>query len=315
MTKITTDTLAIKSAGIFNSNKLILLLMALPFTAMVLLFSYVPLFGWIYAFFDYKPGIKLINTPFVGFKYFMMALDFRSGSELFIVLRNTLVLSFLGLAASPLPVAFAIFLSEMNNRFFKKFIQTVTTLPNFISWVIVYAVFFASFSIEDGFVNQMLLSFKLIKEPLNILANAEIAWFFQLGVGIWKGIGFGAIMYMAAIAGIDTELYDAVKVDGGGRYRKIMHIVVPGILPTFIVLLLLSVSNMLSNGFEQYYVFMNAIVKDKLQVFDYYVYRVGLTMNEYSLSTALGMFKTIVSVSLLFSVNWLSKRLRGESII
>ncbi len=178
-----------------------------------------------------------------------------------------------------------------------------------------YAIAFATFSINDGFVNQILLHFNIIDEPINPLGDGDIAWFFQTAIGIWKGLGFSSIIYLAAIGGIDPELYDAANIDGAGRMAKIIHITVPGVIPTYIVLLLLAVSNILSNGFDQYYAFMNALVQEKLQVFDYYIYRIGLTLNEYSLSTALGIFKSVVSITLLFSLNWLAKKLRGEPII
>ncbi len=297
------------------NNKTILLMMALPFVAMVLVFNYIPILGWILAFFDYRPGVALDFSQFVGLKYFKMALDFKSGSELLTVMRNTLVMSFSSVILQPLPVIFAIFLSEMNSKYFRKTIQTLTTLPNFISWVLVYSIFFAAFSMDDGFVNMVLLNLHIIDTPLNLLANGDAAWYFQICIQIWKNVGFVSIIYLASISGIDSELYDAVKIDGAGRFRKILHVVVPGVAPTFTVLLLLSISNILSNGFEQYYVFMNAMVQDKLQVFDYYTYRIGITMNEYSFSTALGIFKTIVSVALLFSVNLISKKIRGSSII
>ncbi len=292
-----------------------LLAMALPLVLFVFLFSYVPLFGWIYAFFDFRPGVGLFKVPYAGLKYFQMAFNFRGGSDLLPVLRNTFVMSFLGLACSPLPVIYAMCLTEMNNRFFKKFIQTVTTLPNFISWILVYAIAFATFSVNDGFVNHLLMSAKLIQDPINPLAGGDIAWFFQTGLGIWKGLGFSAIIYLAAIGGIDQELYDAADIDGAGRFQKMVHVTLPGLAPTYIVLLLLSVSNILSNGFDQYYAFMNAMVQPKLQVFDYYVYRMGIGLNEYSLGTALGIFKTLVSVSLLFTVNAIAKKVRGNAII
>lgn len=299
----------------FRANRLRLFLMALPFVLFILVFSYIPLFGWVYAFFDYHPGISLVKAPFVGLKFFKMAFDINAGSNVLQVLRNTFVLSFLGLLTSPLPVIFAIFLTEMNNRTYKKIIQTVTTLPNFISWILVFAIAYETFSVSDGFVNQFLLNLKLIKDPISPLLNSEIAWYFQTALGIWKGLGFSSIIYLAAVGGIDQELYDAASIDGAGRFKKILHVTVPGLVPTFIVLLLLQVSNILSNGFDQYYAFMNAMVSDKLQVFDYYIYRLGIGMNEYSLGTALGIFKTIVSVSLLLFLNWVAKRIRGNSII
>jgi len=291
-----------------------LLLMALPFLAAVFVFYYVPLFGWIYGFYDYKPGIPLSQSEFVGLKYLRIAFT-EQGSDLARVLKNSLVLSFLGILVSPAYVAFAILLNEMRGKWFRKWVQVTTTLPNFISWVLVYSVFYVFFAVSDGVVNQVLLKLEWLQHPFNFLGNSEIAWAFQTMVGLWKGLGWGAIIYLAAIAGIDQELYDAAKVDGAARFRTIWHVTVPGIMPTFVVLLLLNVSNMLNNGFEQYYVFYNALVADKLEVIDYYVYRVGLETNDFSYSTVLGMFKTIVSVTVLFTVNWIAKKIRGESII
>ncbi|WP_247740888.1 sugar ABC transporter permease [Cohnella sp. LGH] len=288
-----------------------LLLMAVPCIAALALFSYLPLVGWAIAFFDYKPGLRLLDTEFVGFKYFKMALD---NPEMLAVLRNTLAMSFLGLLASPLGVLFAIFLAEMRSRKLQRFIQTTTTLPNFVSWVLVYAVCYVMLSANDGIVNKVLLQLHLIDQPLNPLANPDIVWLFQTAIGIWKGLGFGAIVYIAAIVGIDQEQYDAAAVDGAGRFRKIWHITIPGLMPTFITLLLLSVGGVLNNGFEQYYLFQNGLVQEKIQVLDLYVYRVGIYMNNYPLSTAIGMAKTIVSVALLMSVNVLSRKLRDHSI-
>ncbi|OBZ18029.1 ABC transporter permease [Bacillus sp. FJAT-27264] len=294
------------------SNRMKLFWMAVPFLIIVFIFNYVPLFGWIYAFFDYKPGIPLWKTPFAGLDYFKLM--FHERKELFNVLRNTMIMSILGLLCAPLYAVFAIFLNEMRSKFFKKLVQITTTLPNFISWVLVYAVFFMFFS-SDGFINRVLLSFGWIDGPTNVLGNNDIVWYVQTGILMWKGLGWGAIIYLATIAGIDQELYDAAKVDGAGRFRTIWNITIPGILPTFFVLLLLQISNMLSNGFDQYFVFYNPLVATHIEVLDYYTYRVGMLNNDFSYSTALGISKTVISITLLFTVNHLAKRIRGESII
>lgn len=290
-----------------------LLLMALPFMILIIVFNYIPLMGWIYAFFDYKPGLKLYQSHFVGMKYFLLALS--GGSELLTVLRNTLVLSFLNILTSPLPVIFAILLSETPRRRFRKFVQTVTTLPNFISWVLVFMLSFTFFSVDDGFVNNILLKLKIVEIPINFLAIEGLVWPFQTAINVWKTLGWSAIIYLAAITSIDQELYDAAKVDGTGRFRSILHITIPGIMPTFTVILLLQVGNMLTNGFDQYFVFYNPMVHNSIQVLDLYLYRMGIVLYDYSYSTALGMFKTIVSVILLFFVNFVSKKVRGDSII
>lgn len=294
-----------------SSAKRTLLLMALPCAVALIVFSYLPLLGWAIAFFDYKPGLRLFETDFVGLKYFVMAFD---DPEMLLVLRNTLVMSFLGLLASPLSVIFAVFLAEMRSKKLQKAIQTTTTLPHFVSWVLVYAVCYVMLSVSDGLVNKVLLGLHLISSPLNPLADPDIVWYLQTAIGIWKGLGFGAIIYIAAIVGIDQEQYDAAAVDGAGRFRRMWHITVPGLVPTFVTLLLLSIGGMLNNGFEQYYLFQNGLVQEKIQVLDLYVYRVGIYMNNYPMSTAIGMAKSIVSVALLMTANFLSKKMRGQSI-
>lgn len=300
------------SARISQKDGLHLLLLALPFVAFVFAFSYVPLFGWIYAFIDYKPGISLMDSPFVGLKYFHILV--QDWPTLVRVLRNTLAMSFLGILCTPLPAIFAIFLTEIPSTTFKKIVQTTTTIPNFVSWIIVYSLAFNIFSIE-GVFNQIFMNLGLISSPTNILANEDAVWYFQTALGVWKSIGWNAIIYFAAIAGIDSELYDAASVDGAGRFQKILHVTIPGISSTFIVLLLLAASNILSVGLDQYLVFYNSMVADKIEVIDYYVYRLGLITNDYSYATTVGILKTLVSVTLLFSINCLSKKVRGYGIV
>lgn len=289
-----------------------LLLMALPFVAFVFAFSYVPLFGWIYAFFNYRPGITLDMSQFAGLKYFrLMASD---GGNVLRVLRNTLVMGGLGILFAPLPAIFAIMITEVPSNHFKKLVQTATTLPNFVSWIIVYALAYALLS-SGGMVNQILMSLHVVSEPTNVLGDEGAVWGVQTALGVWKSLGWNAIIYLAAISGIDSELYDAASVDGAGRFRKILHVTIPGLSSTFFVLLLLQVSSILSLGLDQYLVFYNSLVADKIEVIDYYVYHIGLLTNDYSYATAIGIVKTVVSIILLFSVNGLSKKVRGESIV
>lgn len=289
-----------------------LFLLALPFVIIVFIFNYIPLFGWIYAFFDYQPGIPLSQSPFVGLANFKMM--FSSNGDLIRVLCNTLAMSFLSILCSPLSVILAILLNEIKCGPFKKIVQTTTTLPNFISWVIIFSLVFSLFS-SDGLINQLLMSAHIIKQPTNILGNNNAVWFFQTALALWKGLGWSAIIYLAAITGIDSELYDAAKVDGAGRFQSIIHVTVPGLMPTYFVLLLLSISNVLSIGFDQCLLFYNSLVADKIEVIDYFVYRLGIVTGDYSYGTAVGIFKSVISITLLFSVNNLSKKIRGESII
>lgn len=291
------------------------LLLAVPFLIYVFAFSYVPLVGWIYSVFDYKIGQKFLDfgsMVFVGLGNFQKL--FTERSEVLRVLRNTLALSALGLLATPVPVVFAIMFNEIKNSKFKKIVQTATTLPNFISWIIVYGVAFAFFSV-NGFVSVLMQKIGIQPPIMGILGDVDHTWVLQWILGIWKSFGWSAIIYIAAITGIDSELYDAAKVDGANKIQSILHITIPGIMPTYVVMFLLAVSNILSNGFDQYFMFYNPMVADKIEVLDYYVYKVGFYINDYSYSITLGMLKSILGIVLLFTANALSKKIRGESIV
>ena len=286
-------------------------LVSIPFVIFVFAFAYIPLFGWAYAFFDYRPGLSLLDCDFVGFKIFAKILNNKN--ELIRVMRNTLAMSFIGLLGMPLPVIFAIMLNEIQNSKFRKLVQTTTTLPNFISWIVVFTLAFAMFS-SDGLVTNICKALGMDVRN-NLLGDNKHVWIFQWALGTWKSLGWGAIIYVASIAGIDAELYDAAHVDGANRWQTIRHITIPGLYPTFFVQMLLQISNMLNNGFEQYFVFYNPLVANKIEVLDYYVFSIGVLTNDYPQSIALGMCKTIISVTLLFTANRLSKKVRGESIV
>ncbi|MBB6670215.1 ABC transporter permease subunit [Cohnella nanjingensis] len=294
-----------------GKDGVLLFLLSTPFIACMIAFNYFPVYGWVYAFFDYKPGIPLAQTPFAGFAHFKAMFD--APDDLINALVNTLAMNFLNILLSPLAIVFAIMLNEVRSTKYKKFVQTFSTLPNFISWVLVFSLTFAFFSTE-GLVNTLLAKLGS-SHAVDPIGNERITWLFQAGITVWKTLGWSAIIYIAAIAGIDGELYGAAKVDGANRFRAIWHITVPGVLPTFLVLLLLSISNMLSSSFDQYFVFYNPLVAGKIEVLDYYVYRSGIKVGDYPFATAVGMFKTLVSVILLFSVNFVSKKIRGQSMI
>lgn len=290
-------------------------LMILPFLILNFLFAYFPLHGWIYAFYDYRAPLQLSQCEFVGFKWFTMLFSNPTQmAQLGQVMINTFAMSLLGIATSILPLIFAIFLSEIQTKWFRKTVQTMTTLPNFISWVLVYSVAFSLFS-NTGMVNNLLQQLGLISEPVKFLDSDSHTWLSMILWSTWKGLGWNAIMYLAAITGIDPGLYEAAKIDGAGRFRLMFHITLPELLPTFFVLLMLSIANFLNNGMDQYFVFQNAFNKTHIQVLDLYVYNIGLTGGCFSLATAIGVMKSIVSIVLLTTVNFASKRIRGESII
>ncbi|WP_235143674.1 ABC transporter permease [Bifidobacterium moukalabense] len=286
-----------------------------PFLILSVLFSYLPLFGWIYAFYDYQPPIPLSQSEFVGLQWFkMMVQNPAQLQTIGQVLINTFAMSGLNILTSFFPLFFAIALNEIRAKWFRNLIQTLTTLPNFISWVLVYAVAFAMFS-TTGMFNELLQNLHIISEPIKFLDSDSHTWLKMLLWGLWKGLGWGSIMYLAGIAGIDPELYEAAQVDGANRFQQIIHVTIPQLLPTYFVLLMLSISNFLNNGMDQYFVFQNAFNTKHIQVLDLYVYNVGMGNNSLSYATAISMLKSLVSVGLLIVVNWLSKRTRGVSIV
>jgi putative aldouronate transport system permease protein len=287
-----------------------LFLCMLPFIVLTFAFSYLPLYGWRYAFFDYTSGKPLTADQFVGLKWFARLVnDPQTRSDVLKVLRNTLVMSGLGIATSWVPMFFAIMLNEIKTKWFRKTVQIFTTIPNFVSWVIVFALAFAIFS-TDGFINS------LFGTKVDFLGNPSGTWFKMLAWGMWKGVGWSAIIYVAGISGIPLELYEAATVDGAGRAQKMLHVTVPGLMPTYCVLLLMSIANILTNGMDQYLVFYNANNADLINVLDLYVYKLGLSDPDmFPLSTVVSMTKSIVSVILLFSANAISKLIRGESIM
>lgn len=287
-----------------------------PFLVVMFLFSYLPLYGWVYALFDYKPALGLGGSDFVGLQWFQMLVSSPTQvRQIGQVLLNTLAISFLGIATSFLPVLFAVLLNEIKAPWFRNTVQTLTTLPNFISWVLVYMIAFSLFT-STGLVNNILQDLGVVDDPVRFLdSGGPRIWIAMTLWSIWKGLGWGAIIYLAAISGIDPALYESARIDGAGRFQLMRYITIPQLIPTYLVLLLLSVANLLNNGMEQYFVFQNAFNRDYIQVLDLYVYNIGIMGSSLSMATAIGMLKSIISVALLFTVNWIAKRVRGESLV
>lgn len=299
-----------KRYGIRKDPKLALML--IPFVIFTFMFAYVPLFGWAIAFLEYRPAIPIFENKFVGFDNFLYMLKDRS--ELLRVMKNTVSFAGLGYLVSWVPMMLAVLLNEIKSSGYKRFVQTVTTFPNFISWVIVYALAFQMFSYE-GLVSTVLQNLGLIQEPISPIANKNIVYGFQMFIGLWKSVGWSSIIYMAAISGVDQELYEAAAVDGANRYRRMWHITLPSMLPTYIVLMLLSISSFVSVGFEQYWVFRNPVVSTYIDVIDVYTYNIGIGGMDYAYGTAIGVLKSMISLMLVFGTNVLAKRIRGNTII
>jgi putative aldouronate transport system permease protein len=287
----------------------------LPFVILVAVFAYYPLYGWFYAFFDYRPALALSMKDFVGLKWFTyMASNPVRVQTVLAVIRNTLVISGITLGTSWLPMLFAVFLNEIKWMSYRKLVQTITTLPNFISWVLVYSIAFNLFN-SSGAANSVLQSLGITSEPIMLLQDSKHVWLTMWLWLTWKNLGWAIIMYIAAIAGIDEEMYEAARVDGTTHIQMIYIITIPSLLPTYFVPLMLNIANFLSNDMEQYYVFQNAFNKDYIQVLDLYVYNLAMASGAYSVSTALSMLKSFISVILLCIANGTSKWIRGEGSI
>ncbi len=288
-----------------------LLYYALPFMIIVLLFNYVPIFGWIYAFFDYVPGVKLNDSEFVGLEYFKLIF---TDANVWRSLTNTFVFAILGILFSPLPMFFAILLNEVKNGPVRKIVQTFTTLPNFISWVIIFSLAFTLFS-SDGLITTMLLKIGIGTEGQNLLGDGNSVYIFQSLLGLWKGLGWSSIIYLAAIAGIDQEQYEAARVDGAGYFRCAIHITMPAMIGTFVVLFILNIGNFLNTGYEQYLLFKNSMTADNIEVLDLYAYRIGLENMDYSYGVAISIIKSVVSVVLVTFANLVAKKARGSAVV
>jgi putative aldouronate transport system permease protein len=291
-----------------------LFLLTTPILIGIFIFSYVPLLGWTYAFFDYKPGIPIFESQFVNLKWFLMPFNNSVLRDQFLrVMKNTLGINLLYLLAMVLPMMFAVLLMEIRSVKYRKFIQTFTTIPNFISWVLAYSAFFSLLS-NEGLINNLLQQWGILKAPINFLADTSHMWIKMLGYHLWKGLGWGAIIYISAISSIDAEVYEAADIDGAGRLAKIKHVTIPFLIPTFFVLLILQIGNIVNNGIDQYMVFSNAMNQDYIEVLDLYVYNNGLKLGNISYATAIGMWKSVISLIMVFGANKISKKVRGSSI-
>lgn len=280
----------------------------LPIAVFVIMFSYVPLAGWYFSLIEYKIGRPILECKFVGLENFRNLFATKSFSR---VLTNTLIFSGIKYAMLFIPPIFAILLNEIANVRFKKVVQTITTLPHFISWVIIYGLCYALFS-TDGLINILL-------EPLGIsqslLIEKDAVYTFQSTIYLWKTLGWNSIIYIAAITAIDQGLYEAAAIDGAGRFRQALHVTLPGILPTLFVLLLLGIADLINNGMDQYFVFQNSVTYNRLETLELYTYKQGLELMDYSYATAVGIFKSLISIILLFATNIFAKKVRGDSII
>lgn len=294
-------------------NQKVLYMMSVPFVLWVLVFQYLPLWGWTMAFQNYKPGKSFLEQKWVGFEHFVALFQ---DDRFYLVLRNTLAMSGLGLIAGfVFPVTFALLLNEVRMQVVKRFVQTVSYLPHFVSWVVAAGIVSKMLSTDGGVVNAVLMSLNLIDQPIQFMAKGHMFWGIVTAADVWKETGWNAIIYLAAIAGIGPELYEAARVDGASRLRQIWHITLPGIRPTIIVLLIMSIGHLIGIGFERQFLLGNHLVSDYSEVLDLYSLKYGLEMGRYSFGTAINIFNSVISLMLLFIANGTFKKIANESIM
>lgn len=282
--------------------------MALPGMLFFIVFRYLPMWGLIIAFQEYQPALGILHSQWVGLKHFERFFFDASFGMLF---KNTLILALYNLVFFfPLPIILALLLNEVRKELFKRTIQTIIYIPHFVSWVVVVGISYIFFTTEGGIVNDLLQSSGL--PQMEFLISSE--WFRTMIVSqvIWKETGWGTIIFLAALAGVDPQLYEAARIDGAGRLRQLWHITLPAIRSVIVILFILRLGSFLDTGFEQIFLMLNSMNREVGEVFDTYVYNVGIQQGQFSYSTAVGLFKSIVGLVLVVGANKLAKKF-GES--
>lgn len=289
----------------------VLLLLSAGYVIYGFIFCYLPLAGWLMAFENYKPKAGFFHSEFIGLaKFRQLFLD-----DGFIrVIRNTLAMGVINLVTTMVAaIIFAILINEVKSQGGKKVVQTISYLPHFLSWIIVTGILHDALS-GTGIVNDLLVRFHLLKEPLNFFAYPKYFWWIVAFANVWKETGWNAIIYLASITAIDTSLYEAAAIDGAGRWARIKYITLPGIRPTIIILLLMNAGNVLNAGFEVQYLLGNGLLQSVSQTIDIYVLKWGISQGDYSLGTAAGIFKSLVSISIILIANEMARRAGEERL-
>ena len=301
-----------------------LILMSVPFVLYIILFRYIPLWGWTMAFQRYKPNLKFSQQEWVGFKWFVELFGSRNAetnefvwnAEFLRSLRNTVGMSLISTALGYITaILLAVFMNEVRVLGVKRFVQTVSYLPHFLSWVIVTGLVANVLSVEDGILNDILLGLHFVKEPVQWLAVPKYFWHIVGWTYVWKEVGWNTIVYLGAMTAIDPCLYEAAQIDGCGRLRKIWHITLPGIKPTIIIMMIMSAGHILDANFEMPYLLQNGLIIDYSTIIDIYVLKYGFKLFNFSLATAAGIFKNVVNIGLLVLANTIAKKSGEERLI
>lgn len=287
-----------------------LYLISLPGIFYFVLFKYVPMLGSLIAFQDYNIFKGFWQSEWVGLEHFarMFAYD-----DFLVILGNTCIIALYDICfAFPVPIVLALLLNEIRHMLFKRVVQTVVYMPHFLSWVIIGGIFIEMMSPQNGIINHAIKNMGL--EPIYFIGDESYIRSILVGTGIWRDAGWGTIIYLAALAGINPELYEAAEIDGANRWQQTTSITFPALLPTITILFLLNIGNFLDFGFDRVYVFLNSLNSAKAEILDTYIYEVGLIDRQYSYTTAIGLFKSVVGLLLLMIGNQLSKRATGEGL-
>jgi len=289
-----------------------LFFMIIPWMIFTFIFSYLPLTGWIMAFQNFRPGKGYWRSPFVGFDQFKFLFSEPGFWRSF---RNTLGMSTMNLIFSfVFAIGFALLLNEVKNTYFKRTVQTISYLPHFLSWIIVCGLISSILSSSDGAFNNLLMWLGIIDRPILWLGEPKYFWWIVAFANVWKETGWNSIIYLAAMSSIDPALYEACEIDGGSRYRKMWHITLPGIRQTILVLLIMNLGWILNAGFEVQYLFGRGVVMDVSETIDIFVLKYGITLGNYSLATAAGIFKSVISIIMIVTTNYLSGKIEEERL-
>ncbi len=287
-----------------------LYLLALPGIVYFVLFKYVPMWGILISFQDYSPYLGVMQSKWVGLEHFQR---FFSNPDFLQLFRNTMAINLLNLVFFfPLPIVLSLMLNEVRSAAYKKLLQSVVYLPHFLSWVIIVGISFLFLSQGEGILNKILVELGFSK--IDFLTNKNYFWAILTIQSIWKEAGWGTVIFLAAIAGIDPQLYEASTMDGAGKLRQMWHITLPGIRSVVVVLLILRIGHMMDVGFEQVFLMMNGAVSDVADVFDTYVYRLGVKQGQFSFSTAVGLFKSVIGLLLVIGANQLAKKFGEDGV-
>jgi len=290
-----------------------LIMMTIPVLVSLVLFNFIPLWGWYMAFVDYKIGRPFTEQTFVGLKHFITLFSdvmFKNA------LRNTLIMSVLGITINGfiMPIFFAVLLNEIRVLKFKKAVQTVSYLPHFVSWVVAAGIVIQSLSIENGIINDVLMGLRIIDSPINFLSYPKYFYGIVTISNLWKSLGWSSIIFLAAITGVDPELAEAANVDGAGRLRRIWHITIPAIMPVVTILLIMSISGLLGANIEVIMLLSNPITIETADVLPYYALRYGIRLGRYSFGTAVGIFTSVIAVILVYTANVIARRYSETSL-